>query len=222
MIREDWEWFKANTNSVFDKICFMFFIYKGLPMALQNHFRIINCVEISANLYQVNKMCENDLFWSANLCLRQFRSQKKCNFTAKTIGSFKVVNNEMQLNALPKVVNNEYLIKPWKIKTSVRMLPQDEAFPPSNGGYQKIDQLLRYVNYQTIDLKNSHIDFVCGRHLLKKLMMISHTKKGIGLQLMAYKRNETIYLALLRIPFNGYSGDPVPNGMDFEDFLLNG
>lgn len=63
---------------------------------------------------------------------------------------------------------------------------------------------------------------MCGRHLLKKLMMISHTKRGIGLQLMAYKRNETIYLALLRIPFNGYSGDPVPNGMDFEDFLLNG
>lgn len=152
MIREDWEWFKANTNSVFDKNCFMFFIYKGLPMAMQNHFRIINCVEISANLYQVNKMCENDLnieFWPTNLCPRQFRCQKKCNFTAKTIGSFKVVNNEMQLNALPKVVNNEYLIKPWKIKTSVRMLPQDEAFPPSNGGYPKVDQFY----YDTLTTK---------------------------------------------------------------------
>lgn len=166
-------------------------------------------------------MCENELniaFWPTDLCLGKLWTPKMCDFTTKTIGSYNVSNNEMKFDALPKVVPNEYFMKPWRVKTCVRMLPCKEVYPPSKGGYQKIDQLLRYVNKQTID---SHIDFVCGRHLLKKVIL-SFTKKEFRLKLMAYKRNGTIYLSLLRTPFDGYSGEPIPNGLDFEDFLLNG
>lgn len=162
-------------------------------------------------------------FWPTDLfCPNEKDSKKRFNFITKAIGSYSIVNNEMNIDTLPSVVNNQYFNNPASVSVKVRTIPKEDAYPKSPGGYDRIDELLQFINEKEIRLKSLGINFVCSRHLLKKFLLASIKKFNKDWQIMAYKRNGIIYLANLKGPTKESSGHPLGNGLDFEEFLLNG
>lgn len=119
-------------------------------------------------------------------------------------------------------VNKEYLSNQALVKSKkVTMLPGREIYTAPNDNYRKIEYLLKYI----FTLTKSNIDFVCARHVLKTVMESTYAygdeEHRNQWKIIAMKRKETIYLAMLHRDDEQSLEKLYPNGLEFEEFLLS-
>lgn len=165
-------------------------------------------------------MSPSNLFES-NLNPYSIKTKKRFSFEIKEVGIFTSSSSQIiQKNGTLKNINEIYLTDPNELKKiKIQMLPENIMFPPI-GSYRKIDYLLEYCS----DEKKTHsnIHFVCTRQLIEAVMKSTYKNKGKQNEwkLMAIKRNNIIYLAMI----HGYPSSQkklIPNGLQFEQILLS-